>query len=186
MLQKIALESGTTYLTKTAQFADALAEGHDTEEIIKYAEMAGIDISDIQTMHDAIYGDELKKQADEADGMTPLMKTAELADAYMAGADEDEILKIAKEEGIPVSDINSIAGLFYGDSSNTPAELNKTAADYENELADILESDKASDLTKIAAIAESFTTGILDAEQTEAVAANYGVDFASVCEVVNT
>lgn len=179
MLQKIALEQETTYLTKTAQFADALAAGHDTDEIVKYAEMSGIDISDIQAMHDSIYGDELKKQADEADGMTPLMKTAELADAYMAGVDEREILKVAEEEGIPASDINAIAGLFYNQG------LEKTAADYENELADILENEKASDLTKIAALAESFTTGVLDAEQTEAVADNYNVDFASVCEVAN-
>lgn len=180
MLQKIAFDQSATYLTKTAMFADALAQGHSPDDIIKYAELASIDIDDVQSMHDEVYGDALKKVADEQDGMTPLMKTAELADAFVAGVPEQEILKVAYEEGVALDDINAMVDLFGLDGT---AGLDKTA-EAENAIADVLESS-ASDLTKIAALAEGYQTGVLSAQETEQVAHNYGVDFTSVCEVAN-
>ena len=183
-LLKIAQSEDMTYLQKTASIVDLYATGviSDVEADAAATDM-GIALADLTNVYEANYGDNIEKTAQEAaqeatHEATPLEKTAAIADHIAAGdfENEDHLIKVASENNVPLSDVEAIYNMAYGD------ELQKTAA--LDEAGEILSSQNSSPLEKTAALADLALQEVLTPEETADIAAQVGVDANDIATMI--
>lgn len=166
-----------THLEKTAAIAEAAHDGEITaEQADAMAESHGIDLSDLSAVYTANY---LGKEASEQDlEATYLEKTAQLVDAFAADEiDEAQLSKIAEEHGISMSDVKSVFGLAYGE------ELKKQAA--LQEADEILLSEYAGYLKKVASVAGLYLDNHIDQEQVASIAEGNNLQMQDLIDYVS-